>query len=237
MTAPVSVDPKSLSTTGIARSPQSRGNAGAVGAFQPMRAWLRRPGSLAAVLLAPLFLSGCWVASLEPFCHRGESVAAPEVLGRWQTQDEVPEVWVFEATAQGTLFRQEGRPEEPALAACFFRIGSTLLVDLSPTEDDLDRLSGNLRPYVAPTHHPLRLRLTDNHLAFDSLDSQKLAHALQAGTVRASHILRPDDEILLSGSTTELRGLLAWALEAGLFREAGAEDALVRVTASAPPKP
>ena len=164
-----------------------------------------------------ILLNGCFVASVRPFYFAGDVVEVPDLVGSWNAGDG--EVWTFEETASGYLWRIVEDGEESLVKATFFTFQETLFVDFMLSDEEYGA-DENVELYTIRIHAAARVRLEGGDLYIDHLSLELLEKALENESIDLEYYRDPDDRIVVTGSTTELQGYLAWCLgQVGCFEE------------------
>lgn len=174
--------------------------------------------SLTFAAAVAILLNACFVTSVRPYYFPSDAVDVPELVGRWGAGED--EVWTLEPSGDAYLWRvAQDDEEEYTLEATFFNFQGALLVDVRLGEKEYGA-DENVEIHTLRTHTVARVKLEDGELDFDLLSSDFLKRALESGATDVGHYESPDDRLVLTGSTTELQGYLAWCLaQPGCFDE------------------
>lgn len=196
--------------------------------------------TLVLAAAAALLLNACIVTSIKPFYFKENRVEATSLLGTWKESDT--KHWTLEKNDDRYLWRITDGDETTLLEATFFEFQDTLFFDFKLAAeaygDDEDLLI-----FAVRTHSVARVRLESDLLHIEYPDYEQLEKALEPGEEPDSegsdssrldlvHHWDDDDRVILTGSTAELQGFLAWCLA----REGclGGSSDLVTVLESSP---
>lgn len=173
-----------------------------------------RSRTLPTLLLAAaavLMLNACIITSIKPFYFKENVVEATSLLGTWQESDS--EHWTLEKNDSGYRWRIVDGEETTVLETTFFEFQGALFFDFKLAAeaygDDEDLLVFALR-----THSVARVQLEDDQLHIEYPDYEQLEKALEPNSSQLdlAHLWDDDNRAILTGSTTELQGFLAWCL-------------------------
>lgn len=184
--------------------------------MKPMQA-PRRTLLLALAAAVAIVANACFVTSVRPFYFASDVTEVPDLVGSWTAGED--EVWTLEATGDGYVWHVAEKDGEYTLEATFFSFHGALLMDVRLGEKEYSA-DENVEIHTLRTHSLARVRFGKGELDFDLLSREFLKKALESGATDVGHYESPDDRLVLTGSTTELQGYLAWCLpRPGCFDE------------------
>lgn len=184
----------------------------------------RRPQIL--LVAAGLLLVGC-IPSVNPWYALDDVQFDPVLLGAWSDGDEI---WTFErgANQAGYQLTISESGKRSTFTATLFALRGNRFLDIIPDafeigEDEVDLIEaalfpGHLALHVAEIEPALSMAFADPDWLEDLLDENPRA---------LSHRIEGDD-ILLTGSTRELRRFLLRHFDGGEMFEAGSYGELVK---------
>lgn len=181
----------------------------------------RRPRPAAIVAIAATAaLAGC-VLSIEPAISPSEGVFQPGLLGTWVTADGKDSATVTRAGESGYRIRyidDDGKPG--TFDGNTGRLGKHLVLEVAPAAPEVEAndaylaalLPGRLLFVIVFSGDGTELRTTT--LQVDSLRAHLQHHdTWTPHLMQAAHFGEGDPDVLLTGTTAELRTWLAWYLD------------------------
>ncbi len=173
---------------------------------------------IAVCLLGLLWLSGCWIPSVNPLYEEGDIVFEPALVGIWQA-DEAKTGMVFtrrpDSKCYTLVYLEEGQ-EKSDFDACVVQLGAIRYLDIKPAESKQpDALSAHL----LPLHSFWKLQLVSDRLELQALNTEWFKDTEEKKHLPLEHF-DSEGEIVLTASTASLRSffLQNGALE-GVFGE------------------
>lgn len=180
---------------------------------------------LCLALALPVLLNACIVTSIRPFYFDRDVVEVPDLLGRWSAGGS--ELRTLERSEDGYLWKVDDDGDETLLEATFFEFQGELFYDYVLHEDEFG--DDDLLVFAVRTHSVARVRLEGDELRVEEMSYERLEKMLEseAPELDLDHARDPDDRIVLTGSTTELQGFLAWCLATEGCFAAGPDEVTV----------
>ncbi|MCK4578341.1 MAG: hypothetical protein KAU50_06095 [Candidatus Marinimicrobia bacterium] len=174
---------------------------------------MRRIGT-GLVLVWLLLGFGCLVPSINPLYDAETLVAAPEILGKWQSTDEADanEIWEFRQNDElkYDFHYTDGSGLTGKFEAHVAQLGEYRFLDLYPDNETLDsKIPDVYLFHLIPAHTFFRLWLDEGKLHLADLDLEWVDEQIRQGKLRLDHI-RANDRIILTGETSDLQ---RWIVE------------------------
>lgn len=160
----------------------------------------------AAAVAAAVFSSGCLVISLQPI-YEDQTVAFDEgLLGRWRNAEDNVEVTVERGEWRSYKIHYKHPVEEADFTARLTAIGDAHYLDLMPVRG-LD-----YGVVLIPAHLPIKVERSGEKWLVTAPDYDRFRASLKAGKQAAFATFDQRQNVVLTGSTTELR---AWLRDRG----------------------
>lgn len=175
-----------------------------------------RPGlrwtCLGICLLAILFLSGCWVPSLNALFEDSDIVYDPGLEGLWVANDGSASI-TFTRDGQAKCYKvvywEEGgskfgpeHDETTKLYACLGRIGNSTFLDVTAGDDQ--NFTEALAAHLAATHTFWRIELGTDTLSMQTLKNEWFDEMAKKKKLGLAYVPQKD-HILLTASTPVLK--------------------------------
>ncbi len=184
-----------------------------------------------ALLVSLLFLAGCVVQSVGPFCTDNSMVYVREVIGEWTLQKDFGDdvstnairAWVFsgDAATNCTLKAFDKQNVGATFAVRFFKLGKNMFVDVLPGEPgDETKMNSYWTWTVRAVHTVCKVELNGDALALKPLDYDWLKKNLEKHKLSLPHMNDPDGVVLFTASPRQWEAFLSkHAADTGAFVE------------------
>jgi hypothetical protein len=183
---------------------------------------MRKRAGLIAVVASAVFLSGCFVVSVNPLFRERDLAFDPALVGTWTTpcseENGVAKFCRLVFAAAEHKGYSIAYTDEKAVTVMFDgylgRLGKNLYLDVVPQSAELKSMSGAARDHALLAHSFWKVSLKKDELTLASLRAndalqQALRRAgMRTGMTRTASGWESDPNLLL-GSTLELQRFLA----------------------------
>lgn len=153
------------------------------------------------IILTTALFAGCPVRSVFPLFTEKDAVFNPSLIGTWESEDET---YTFEKL-QEKNYRLAIRPKKENDSALYVvwlgKIGARWFLDSYPIVNSEEY-------HYFSMHLFTRMDLNGDTLRIASLEADWLSKMIDEKKMQFTHVLR-GNEVILTGSTTELQKLLA----------------------------
>lgn len=169
--------------------------------------------SLGVCLLAILFLSGCWVQSLNPmFEKESDIIFDPRLEGHWVASDGGASV-TFSRDGGGKCYNvvywEQGggkfgpeHEETTNLYTCLGRLGKNTFLDVDAGDP---KLTEALTAHLVDAHSFWRVELGPDTFSIRSLNSEWFKKQIESRKLGLAYVPEGNHLIVLTSSTPELR--------------------------------
>ena len=192
-----------------------------------------------AIMLLAVMLTGCVVLSTDAIVPADMPTLDPRLLGVWQEVNGTDRAVITRGDSGAYAIEYSSDCKAGRFAARLGPLGGRTVLDMWPTPGEKE-IPDPYPGFMIPGHLMLVIELKGDELRVAALQPDSLGKALESGAVKLPFV-RPKDQLILNGSTAQLRAALAPYLERhgvlgepALFRrEAAPAAGVVTVSPSA----
>lgn len=162
----------------------------------------RRWAGLAVSLLGLLWLSGCWIPSVNPLYEDSDLVSDQGLVGTWQAEDSKTAM-TFTRDAGGKCYDivYEENDGKSNFSGCVAQLGKARYLDIKPAAaKQPDALSAHL----LPLHSFWKMELQSDRLILQALNAEWFKEMDTKKRLQLEHF-ESEEDIVLTASTASLR--------------------------------
>ncbi|HPN84143.1 MAG TPA: hypothetical protein PK821_02295 [Victivallales bacterium] len=166
------------------------------------------------LILLSVFMFGCAIQSLNPFCFPEDAISVPEINGKWKPvyenleEGKRVEDWNIEADR---IICYDENNVKSILSVKFFKIEKILFADLTAGEpvEDKALFNGYWAACVVPVHVVAKFAVSGDELRIIPADYLAVKQKIEEGIIKLSHVKRADGGILLTADTESLKKFIS----------------------------
>jgi hypothetical protein len=154
-----------------------------------------------------VLLTGC-ALSVNPVIPESDAVFDPRLLGSWKEVSGSDQATISRGTANSYEIDYTNDGKTGRFGARLGNIGKNLVLDVWPDPRN-GEIASSYDGLLLAAHIQLVLKISDSIISTSAIDPEALLSALKSGKVKMPYKHSTDDELILTGTTEELKKSLA----------------------------